>query len=318
MLDIIRKKASDWGVKVIFGIIIIVFVFFFGYNRISQRYKGARGGTVVAVVDGTNITRPEFQLAYDNTYKMYQNIFKGKEGEALPEGVQKSVKNTALNQLIQQEVIKSLGEKLDIQPTNLELAESVRNSPTAKNEEGQFDPYLYRHRFLPYFAQKFNMDYEDLVRSGLLTQKVQDIFALGSKAPLAKGFYDMEKTKWTFKVTEYDNEDLAKANKGGKPKKVGPINISERGQIFPADIDIETWEKVFTLKTKSKSAAPINVSGKWYVVKTVKIDLPQNSQWEKDKETYFKTISSRNEQELFQTWISSLLKTAKIKKYIEE
>ncbi|PIR17579.1 MAG: hypothetical protein COV46_03680 [Deltaproteobacteria bacterium CG11_big_fil_rev_8_21_14_0_20_49_13] len=319
MLDIIRKKSADWGVKVIFGIIIIVFVFFFGYSRMSQRDKGARGGTVVARVNGEIITRPKFQLAYDNTYKMYQNIFKGKEGEPLPEGIQKSVTATTINQLIQQSIVDQLGNKIGVGPTDMELAEAIKNSPAAKDENGQFDPYMYKRRFLPYFSQKYNMDYENLLKEEIIIQNVQSVFKTEEKAPFAKPLFDMSNTKWTFDVTEFDNEDLAKAGKQGKTKKVGPVSISERSQIIPSDIDVEVWDKIFTLRTeKGAPAAPVQAGEKWYVVRPLKIDLPQEAQWQKDGETFQKTVATQNGQEFFQLWISSLMKDAKIHRYIEE
>lgn len=304
MLDIIRKKASDWGVKVIFGIIIVVFVFFFGYNRISQRYKGGGGG-VVARVDGTAILWPEFQFVYDNTYKMYQNIFKGKEDEPLPDNIIGSVRTSALNQLVQQQVIKKLGERLGLEPTPEELADAIRNSPVAKGEDGQFDPFLYKQRFLPYFAQKFNFDYEDMLKGEILAQKVQETLALSGRVPNPKGFYDIEKTKWTLEISE----------KGGTPRKVGPISLSGRSQLFPAaDEDAAVFEKIFSMKARGQSVT-VTVADKEYAIKLLAFDIPTS--WGKDREDYIKTLNAGNEREFYQDYVSSLLKKTKVKTYID-
>lgn len=322
MLDIIRKKASDWGVKVIFGIIIVVFVFFFGYNRMTQRSKaGGKMSGVVAKVDGESITGPEFQLAYENTYKMYQNIFKGKEGEPMPAGIEKSVKSTALNQLIQQTVIKNLGKELDLDPSKVELVDAIKSSPAAKGEDGQFDPYLYKQRFLPYFAQKYGIDYETLVAGDLTAQNVQRVFDSSTTVPLdiARNIYNTEKTKFSFEVAEFDNDAAAKSGTGGKAKNVGPIGIAERNQLFASPTDTEIFEKVFSLTSTNPSLAdPIKVGEKWYRIKLTKVDLPSESQWEKDKGEYLKSLKNSAGQEFFQTWLASLMKKAKVKTYIEE
>jgi hypothetical protein len=311
MLDIIRKKASAWGVKIIFGIIIVVFVFFFGYNRMSQKSGGGKGA--VARVNGTTINRPEYNLAYESAYKMYQNIFKGSEN-GLPEGVEKSVRATAVNQLIEQAVVKSLGKQLNLTPTDNELIDAIRNSPVAKDESGKFDPYLYKQRFLPYFAQKYNLDYEALVSDDIIVEKVGNLFKLAGNAESPKSFYEIEKTKWTFDVTAFDSEETAKSGKGGSTNKYGPLTIRERDQLFSSgDADITVWKSVF-----SGSKEPLHLGDKWYVVKTTKVEKPKEEEWQKEKDDYKKMLSSRTERETYAAWIGSSVKKAKVTKYIEE
>ena len=58
MLDLIRANAQSWGVKIAFGIIILVFVFW--------GVGGLTGGasTVILTVNGEPITIQEFQRKY--------------------------------------------------------------------------------------------------------------------------------------------------------------------------------------------------------------------------------------------------------------
>ena len=71
MLDGIRNNAQSWGVKIAFGIIILVFVFW-GVGS----YTGPKG--LVATVNGKNITEVEFQRAYaqmeDNIRRSAPNL----------------------------------------------------------------------------------------------------------------------------------------------------------------------------------------------------------------------------------------------------
>ena len=64
MLDGIRANAQSWGVKLAFGIIIIVFVFW-GIGS----YTGPKG--YVATVNDMHITEIEFQKVYGS---MEQNL----------------------------------------------------------------------------------------------------------------------------------------------------------------------------------------------------------------------------------------------------
>jgi len=315
MLDIIRKKASAWGVKVIFGIIIIVFIFFFGYSRISQK---TGGGSVVARVNGDVIGRPEYQLAYENTYKMYENIFKGSSGEGLAESMAKNAQRSAVQQLVTRAVLKQLGRKLDMEPTNAEVIDVIRTSSIAVGEDGKFDPFLYKQRFLPYFAQKYGVDYEALVEGDLIFQNVQDVFRSAAKAPAPRAIYDMEKTKYSFSVSEYDSEDSARAGRKGKSLKTEPVNIAGRNGLFPTEPDPSVFEKIFSLaKDGPPLDAPVAAGGKWYTVKLVKVDKPSDAQWEKDKAEFSAKLSTAGEQQFYEAWVTSLLKKAKVKTYIE-
>ena len=71
MLDGIRANAQSLGVKLAFGIIIVVFVFW-GVGS----YTGPKG--LVASVNGKNITEVEFQRAYammeDNLRRSIPNM----------------------------------------------------------------------------------------------------------------------------------------------------------------------------------------------------------------------------------------------------
>ncbi len=316
MLDIIRKKASAWGVKIIFGIIIVVFIFFFGYSRMSKDRGGAK--YVVARVNDTAITRPEFQMAYDNAQKMYQNIFKAQEGGELPEGIEKSIRGSALNQLIQQAAIKQVGDKIGVEPTSFELADTIKRSPVAANERGEFDPILYKQRFLPYFAQKYSMDYEDVVKQDMTVQRVNEIFGLAKDAPDARELFNVERTKFTFGVQEFANEADAKANKNGKAVKTDPVTVRDREKIITGDIGISSWEKIFSLKPNTGLSEPVKSGDKWYMVKLVKVMKPTDAEWAKERQGFEADLTDRTGREIFQTWISAYLKDAKIKTFIEQ
>ena len=316
MLDIIRKKASAWGTKIVFGIIIIVFVFFFGYSRISQKYKGGSG--IVAKVNGRVIGGPEFQFAYESTYKMYENMFKGNTGSDIEKAIAQNARRATIQQLVNREIVKELGAKMDMEPTNIEVVDAIKGSSIARGEDGKFDPFLYKQRILPYFAQKYGIDYETLIEEDLAFQNVQNIFRSVAKVPGARAIYDMEKTKYKFDVVEYESEEDAVAGKKGVSKKINPASISDRMSIFPSEPAEDVFEKVFALKKDNASlSAPVVAGGKWYNVKLIGVERPSDAQWEKDKQGFVEDLSLNGERQFFETWITSVIRDSKIKTYIE-
>ena len=65
MLTYMRKNAGSWIVKVIFAVIIIVFIFFYGYGS-----KPGSEERVLATVGTTKITTENYRKAYANTIQM--------------------------------------------------------------------------------------------------------------------------------------------------------------------------------------------------------------------------------------------------------
>ena len=70
MLDGIRANAQSWGVKLAFGIIIVVFVFW-GIGG----QPGPRG--IVATVNDRNITELEFRQVYAQLEQNVKNSMPG-------------------------------------------------------------------------------------------------------------------------------------------------------------------------------------------------------------------------------------------------
>ncbi|HKI82007.1 MAG TPA: SurA N-terminal domain-containing protein, partial [Pseudodesulfovibrio sp.] len=60
MLEIMRNNASGWIVKILFAVIIFIFVFAFGMSGLNDT-----GDPTVATVNGQTISRAEYQQMYE-------------------------------------------------------------------------------------------------------------------------------------------------------------------------------------------------------------------------------------------------------------
>ena len=137
MLDGIRANAQSWGVKLAFGIIIVVFVFW-GIGS----YTGPKG--LVASVNGRNITEVEFQRAYammeDNVRRSIPNV----TSEML-ESFQ--LEQRVLQSLMQEKLIEDEAERagLTISPYELRAARTASLLPEGRH---------VRRRHLPRSAEQ--------------------------------------------------------------------------------------------------------------------------------------------------------------------
>ncbi|MCQ2444849.1 MAG: SurA N-terminal domain-containing protein, partial [Mailhella sp.] len=179
MLDGIRANAQSWGVKLAFGIIIIVFVFW-GIGS----YSGPKG--LVAAVNGKNITEMEFQRAYA---AMEENIRRSMPN-ATSEMLEKlDIENRVLQGLIQEKLILSEAERAGLTVSLFELRALLAQLPYFQ-KDGKFDPELYKevlakNRLTP---QQFEADQ---VKS-MLPGKLQGLVGAGAyMAPqAARALYD--------------------------------------------------------------------------------------------------------------------------------
>ncbi len=134
MLDAIRKNASSWGVKVIFGIIIVVFMF---WGIGSFRSDPA----VIAYVDDEPILIKDFNKAYQESLRMVRNQNPAiSEKELEDNGFRRQVFAQLLNTILLEKKARELG----LAVTPAELRQAIAGIEAFQNEKKQFDPERYK------------------------------------------------------------------------------------------------------------------------------------------------------------------------------
>lgn len=170
MLDGIRANAQSWGVKLAFGIIIIVFVFW-GIGAST----GPTG--IVATVNGQNITELEFRRAYA---QMEQNI-KNSFPDMTPEMLQNlGLEQQVLQTLVVRKLIEAEAARTGIDVSPYDLRRAIEVLPYFQNKDGKFDPDLYLSTLKD--AGRSASQFEDDIRQDLLPQKFQTVMTAGAYA----------------------------------------------------------------------------------------------------------------------------------------
>ena len=134
MLDFIRDRAQSFGVKLIFGVIILVFVFW-GVGNMGGTPTGA-----LAVVNGENISVQEFNKLFlrvaDEQRKLNPDLLSNPE-------MFKAFKRQVLAQVIFSRLRQQEAARLGLLITPHELKRTFDGFPVFQNAEGKFDPALY-------------------------------------------------------------------------------------------------------------------------------------------------------------------------------
>ena len=168
MLDQIRSNSQSFGVKLAFGIIILVFVFW-GIGSLTD----TGSINVVAMVNNQPITFQQFETAYRQAEEQENSQNPGRRWSAEEK---RELGRNVFRSLLFKELVIQEAQKNNFSVSPLELRDYVETVPAFRNDAGKFDPQIYkdvlaRQRMTP--AQ-----FEDSLRRDLLSQKMM-AFAMG-------------------------------------------------------------------------------------------------------------------------------------------
>lgn len=136
MLESIRSGAQSFGVKVAFGIIILVFVFWGIGNFNDRDYSN-----VVAMVNGEPILAREFEKAYHNEEEY---LLRTNPSLTRQELAKMDLGSRVLNDLIRLTLLQQEAKRVGITVEPLEMKEVIFQEKAFQNENGKFDPEIYR------------------------------------------------------------------------------------------------------------------------------------------------------------------------------
>jgi peptidyl-prolyl cis-trans isomerase D len=221
MLQFMRKHAKNWLMKLLLGLIIIVFIFYFG------SMGGREMAADVAKVGGKAISYVDFRKEYENLIDLYRRQY----GENLKEETLKklNVKQKALDNLIHQAIVLQKAKDLKIEVSPEEVQASIASYP-AFQRNGVFDNRLYQHALRN--VKMTAGDFEDAQRNGILTLKLEGLMRESVKVSdrEVREFYRVqnEKTNLAFlKVPCQNYRSRVKASDADMEKF-----LTEQGESF--------------------------------------------------------------------------------------
>ncbi|MDX1778241.1 MAG: SurA N-terminal domain-containing protein, partial [Thermodesulfobacteriota bacterium] len=196
MLGWMRKQTKSWFVYLAFGIIIIVFVFFYGYSG-----DVAPGQGVAAEVNGQKITRSQYEKNYENLLLMSRNVY---NKTSFTEEELKQLRQQALDDLIERTLILQEADRLGITVSQDETRKQIAENP-AFQRGGQFDKTLYLRQLSA--SRMTPSEFEKAMQiSGLITKLmdgVRDTAKLSDKELFE--LYRMENEKVNLKFIKVDS-----------------------------------------------------------------------------------------------------------------
>jgi peptidyl-prolyl cis-trans isomerase D len=162
MLDVLRKRKRSWIIIFLLGLIIVVFIAFYGGNKFNDPTS-----LDIAEVNGEVITQREFALHYQKELERYREMFKGSLTPELEKNL--NLRGSLLEQLIEKRLVLQEARHLGLAATDEDLMTAIAQVPDFQ-VNGRFnkDRYLQLLR-----ASRINPgQFEDEQREQLTIQRL--------------------------------------------------------------------------------------------------------------------------------------------------
>jgi len=192
VIKTLRKNAKYF--YFLFFLVIITFVFW-GVGTVDKQHS-----PVIADVAGQKITAERFWRNYEETRRIYREIFKDKAVE-----MEQNLKEKVLEDLVNEEVLLYLAKKYGIEATDKEIQDAIINDPRfMRNGVFQKDVYfqiLKLNRITP-------QQYEAFLQREITIRKTLQVILLAkdrgevSDEAFIKSFLKAVKTNIPIKINK--------------------------------------------------------------------------------------------------------------------
>jgi len=201
MLELMRKHARSWIMKTLLGIIIVVFVFYFG------TVTSEREAQTIANLDGKILAVVDYQKEYGDLLEFYRQRF----GPALNEEIIKglNLRQQAFDNLIFKAIALNKAEELKLTVTDEDVRESILKHPGFQFG-GAFDRRLYENalRSNRMTAEQYELRQREMLTIG----RLEGLLAVSAKVSdkEMEGLYRLQNEQINLNYLALSPKDYAK------------------------------------------------------------------------------------------------------------
>lgn len=254
MLGALRKRKQSPIIAFLLGLIIIVFVAFFGNSWNSC----ANQRSYAAKVNGQVISAQENDLAYSSEFRSRQAQDPKYDRERAK---REDLRQTVINRQITQVLLAQDARRRGLAVDDRALADAIKSNPNFQ-ANGRFDRTIYE-RFLNSEGMS-DTRFENQLRQGLLVQKVASILENGvsiSEAEAREAFYQ-EKRRI--------NVEFVTVPKTAYEPKVKPPTPAEADEWLKKPGSEDEVQKFYTRHLRSRYNVPKQVCAQHILLRAEK------------------------------------------------
>ncbi len=135
MLDVLRKRKRSWIIIFLLGLIIVVFIAFYGGNKFRDPALQD-----IAQVNGEVISQREFAMHYQKALERYREMLKGSLTPELEKSL--NIRGTLLEELIQKRLVLQEARHLGLAANDEDLMAAIAQVPDFQ-VNGRFNKERY-------------------------------------------------------------------------------------------------------------------------------------------------------------------------------
>lgn len=231
MLDVIRRNSQSWVVKVIFGAIILTFVFW-GANSITSD-----SADVLAEVNGEPIYRNDLlrELGLE-----LQNIQRINPGAGTLDNEQINMLGMQiLGNMVRRELLAQEARKLGIGVSDQEFSHMVLGMREFQDASGRFSPEFYKDRIAA--AGMKVSQFEKSVGTDILVSKLQDYItgAVNVSEAEARRMFDFEMEQRVVEYLHFQAADYRGLVNPDETAIIAYYSENKDAYAIPAKADVE-------------------------------------------------------------------------------
>ena len=199
MLDVLRRNAGSWAIKIILGFIAITFIWW-GVGTYSER-----GRDVAATVGGENISMADLSEAAAGLEKTYRDVYGGAFTPEMAKAL--NFRKQALDTLIQRSILLAEARKLGLAASDAEVQGEIAADP-AFQANGQFSEERYRS--LLAYNRITTANFEAAKRQDITLKKIEGLLAADARVPEseARDLFNLTSRKVRLLVVTADPEKM--------------------------------------------------------------------------------------------------------------
>jgi len=229
MLDVLRRNAGSWAIKLILTFIALTFVIW-GVGSYTER-----DGSWAARIGKEEITAAQLAEAAAGLEKAYRNVY----GNAFTPEMAKAlkIKEQALNTLIKQALLLAEARKLGLTASDVEVQRDIASNP-AFQANGRFSEEQYR-RTLD-LSRVTTAAYEAAKREEISIRKMDGIIAASARvtAAEARDIYDLTSRKIRLLVVTADPEKIKGPESASDAEIAAKYQTAKESLRVPARVRI--------------------------------------------------------------------------------
>ncbi|MEO6162727.1 MAG: SurA N-terminal domain-containing protein [Candidatus Binatia bacterium] len=266
MLDFLRKRKRNWAILFLLGLIIIVFVAFYGGNTMGDRTTSE-----VAMINGEPISQREFAAEYQRTVERYREMLKGQLTDEMIKGL--NLKGNIVETLVQKKLVLQEAQSLGLMATDDDVAHQLAKVPefqvAGRFNKERYLQLLQANRLQP---AQFEEDQRDQITLQRLYSIIVDSVQVSDAEVRERYRLDQEKINLQFvklsandfasqvKLTDEDSKKFYDRNKESfkEPLKIQVEYLTYPFEQFAANAQVgaKEIEEYYQNNQKSKFHRP--------------------------------------------------------------